>query len=154
MSTPVAQLQRQPNAVAPPQIDDPVITDVINEMEREFSARPPPVVTSTPVATFAAPPQYQQAQQQQQPHYQQAPQYAHMQPPTSPHNSVKDWINTQSAKRALIVAFIAFCIFYPVDTGVLYTKAEFLGRFEPHDRIIRALLLAVLLYVIMTHLNI
>jgi hypothetical protein len=63
-------------------------------------------------------------------------------------------INKKSAQTALIVSFVAFVFFYPVDTDFIYQKATILNKLAPYDRFIRALLLAIFLYILITKLNI
>jgi hypothetical protein len=140
MSTPVSQLQNTGNA---PMRSSPNterdVQDVISALHNEVSQ---PVITTTRVATFAdsQPPQ----------HYPPPPQY--YQPPPPPHvqqNNYSEWLNTKDAQTAVIVAFIALCLLYPMDTSSIYQKFSFLSQLHQYDIFIRTLLLAVILYVLL-----
>jgi hypothetical protein len=184
MSTPVNQLPNNvSNEVIQQnisQLEDPTIADVINEMEREVTQqqqRPPPPQQmqqgSPPQYAQPAPPQY--AHQQGQSGQQYAPQYrqqggngqqvqhffqqqypAHYSQNGSGFfgNQYASWINTPHAQRAILAAIIAAFIFYPFETGVIYEKIPFLSNMHQHDRLIRTLLLAVVLYCLLLKLNI
>lgn len=135
MSTPISQLPANATASNTSSEDDPFITGVIQEMEKEVNKQPTsvqpqplpqmyiPMPITTPVTTAA--PQTQAS-----------------------------WYNETFAKRAAIVAVIAFLMFYPNDLTPIYEKAPILSRFAAYDRLIRMLLLAVVLYVLFWKLNI
>ena len=110
--------------------------------------------------------QMQQQQMQQQPMHQQPmhqqpmhqqpmhQQPMHQQPmQQQPQKQIKksfmeEWINVDDAKTALIIAFIALVLLYPMDTSSFYNKFEALNRFHQYDIFIRAMLFAFLLYII------
>lgn len=143
MSTPIAQLPKQINAQhITAQEEDPMVSDVITEMEKEFSASaPPPPATPQPTVVPSGPP-VQYAQMYATP------------PPYMSYQQKKQWIDIPIAKRAAVCAIVALVMFYPFETGVIYTKVPFLAKMESYERIVRTLLLAVLLYVLMWKLDI
>lgn len=140
MSTPIHQLPSNTSNV-PVSEDDPFITGVIQEMESECKKQQP--------AVSSAPPQYPTHP---------APQIYHNTPvpiatPINTSKSSSSWYNETFAKRAAIVAVIAFLMFYPNDLSPLYEKAPMLSKVAAYDRIIRMILLAVVLYVLFWKLN-
>lgn len=139
MSTPIQQL---PQGAAPPASakmdDDPSVHEVIQEMEMEFhNAQQAPSHNNVPVANAvpAAPRMVVHTSI----------------PPSAP---ASKWVDTESAKRAAMVAVIALVLFYPEDISALYARVPFLGRFSQYDRVIRAVALAVVLYVVFWKLDI
>lgn len=140
MSTPIAQLPKQapsqPAQMVKGAEEDPVVNDVINEMEKEFSgsqqAPQPMQLQPQPQLQFTPPP----------------PTYAYIQ------QSKKPLIDQTIAKRAAVCAIIALVLFYPFETGALYAKVPYLAKMQDYERAIRTVLLAVLLYVIMWKLDI
>lgn len=136
MSTPIHQLPNNPTSGTAPAEEDPFVAGVIQEMENECKKQPVPVSPPTPPA----------------------PQPQMYMPITTPMQAPKpaasSWYNETFAKRAAIVAVIAFLMFYPNDLTPLYEKAPVLSKFAAYDRMIRMLLLAVVLYVLFWKLNI
>jgi len=174
MSTPVTQL---PGNVSNDvinqnitQLEDPVIADVINEMEREVQQQRPQQRPQQPPQQYiqpqAPPQQYMQPQAPQQQQIRQPPpqqvqhvfqqQYPVQYPQSLGFfgNQYASWVNTSHAQRAILAAIIAAFIFYPFETGVIYEKIPYLSNMHQHDRLIRTLLLAVILYVLLLKLNI
>lgn len=142
MSTPIQQL---PQGAQPPSNakldEDPAVTDVIKEMQLEF-AHPPvtsgtPHPTPVPVPTSHTPPPYMMATSVI---------------PVPP--AKEGWLHTDHAKRAAMVAVVAFLMLYPCDLSSLYQKVPGVARFASYDRFIRVALLAVVLYVLFWKLNI
>jgi hypothetical protein len=166
MSTPVTQLPGNiSNDVINQnitQLEDPVIADVINEMEREVQQQRPPQAPPQQYMQPQAPPQQYMQQPQQQ--YRQPPQVQHSfqqqypvqypQPSGFFGNQYASWVNTPHAQRAILAAIIAAFIFYPFETGVIYEKIPFLSNMHEHDRLIRTFFLAVVLYVLLLKVNI
>jgi len=173
MSTPVSQLKNVANSQAPPKIDDdPMVQDIINSLVNEVKS--PDSVKSSQIGSFQQQmpqqhmpqqqmpqqhmpqqhmPQQQMPQQQmpqQQMHQQQMPQqYMPQQPQKQIKKSfMEEWVNVDDAKTALIIAFIALILLYPMDTTNLYSKFDALNKFHQYDIFIRAMLLAFLLYII------
>lgn len=148
MSTPIDKLPSQGSQSPSRSIDDdPVVRDVIDEMEREVSLQykqaQPVEVKTTHVATFntSAPVVQQQ-------------QYA-PQPDHGVHNVEKfsqkssEWINMEYVKYSCLFAAIAFALFYPYDTTLMYVKYSFLGKLQPYELFVRAFLLAAVIYIIL-----
>ena len=166
MSTPVTQLPGNiSNDVINQnitQLEDPVIADVINEMEREVQQQRPPQAPPQQYMQPQAPPQQYMQQPQQQ--FRQPPQVQHSfqqqypvqypQPSGFFGNQYASWVNTPHAQRAILAAIIAAFIFYPFETGVIYEKIPFLSNMHEHDRLIRTFFLAVVLYVLLLKVNI
>ena len=140
MSTPISQLPKQvnPQTISTISEDDPAVSDVILQMEKEFTQHNLPTA-----AAPAAPP----------------PTQAYSHPPVIPPPQVfsqlpqppvgKPFIDTAIAKRATICAIVALVMFYPFETGVIYTKIPMLANMQPYERAVRAILLAITIYGIM-----
>jgi hypothetical protein len=109
------------------------------------------------------------SQMPQQGQFQNFPQVQHVfhqQYPTSPEQGPKKIINGYKniqwlglidisyAQRAVIAAIVAAIIFYPFETGIFYEKIPFLSNMHQHDRMIRTLILAVILYLLLLKINI
>lgn len=141
MSTPINQLPPPTNnvqTIAPKTAeDDQDVTDVISQMEKEFSASQPP-----PQQHYYNPPPQQYSQPIQ-----------HIYQPIEFRQQPKLY-DLPTAKRAIICAVVALVIFYPFELGLIYEKVPFLTKIQPYERAIRALLLAVLIYVLLLKLNI
>lgn len=135
MSTPINQLPSNTPTNPVPTEDDPFVAGVIQEMENECRKQAP---VQQPIAQHAPPQMYMPMP---------------IATPVAPSKG-SSWYNETFAKRAAIVAVIAFLMFYPNDLTALYQKAPFLSKFASYDRIIRMLLLAVVLYVLFWKLNI
>lgn len=118
-----------------------MVNDVINEMEREYAQKQP-----NP-STHAA-----QAPPQPMMHIPHAPPMVTNIPkayqPTSNYGIPQGWIDKKAGQRALIAAIIAFALFFPDDLSAFYNKIPILSRLANYDRIIRALVLAVVLYLV------
>ena len=136
MSTPINQLNSNPNHSqnAHNLEEDPMVMGVIDEMEQEVSYKPQqPSITSTNVASFKPPVQQQR-------------------PMPSVHHVQKEepllaW-NQDDAQVAVLLAFIAFCVFYPCDTSAFYDKFDFTRNMKSYDLFVRLALLTVLVYFI------
>ena len=154
MSTQVNQLKNVANTQAPPKIDDdPMVQDVINSLVRDVHVSEQ--VKSTPIATFQQSPQPSQSFQPPPQQYQQ--QIHQPYPPLSQRNNVyipnksliDEWVNTEDAKIAACIAFVALLMLYPTDLSSIYNKFEFLTKFQQYDIFIRAGLFALILYVLL-----
>jgi hypothetical protein len=136
MSTPINQLPA--NGAHPPVSggeEDPFVAGVIQEMENEFKKASPPVTASpSPVPT----------------HYIPTPIITQVVAP----KPAPSWYHEESAKRAAIVAVIAFILMYPSDLTHLYAKVPVLLKFATYDHWVRMLMLAVVLYVLFWKLKI
>lgn len=100
----------------------------------------------------------QQLQQMQQQQMQQQMQQKHnFQLPGQPINKSilqNKFIDQTIAQRALAAAFVAFIVFYPFDLNFIYEKYTYLKCMSSYERIVRALLLAALLYILFVKFNI
>lgn len=154
MSTPIHQLPsaNQPAAGKVPSMDDdPVVSDVIQEMTREMHQPQIPVPTvalnmqgPTP-QMHISPPQVQGVY-----HNTMQPQYAmqqHNVPYPHRQSFLEKHFDFSAAQRAAIVAVMVFVVFYPSDLTSFYERIPGLARFAQYDRIIRIVLLVVVLYV-------
>lgn len=133
-----------------------MVSDVISEMEREFGQQQTAQPHVHQHANPNGPPSLSNA-------YAAGSQQASMMYAThAPHpgivpyqpsafasiSGISKFIDKKAAQRALVAALIAFALFYPEDMSALYAKVPLLNRFSGHDRIIRTLLLAVVLYLV------
>lgn len=148
MSTPVTQL---PPTTAPPgnvrHDEDQIVADVLSEMQSE--RHPAHSSPSTPPPP-APPPQI--VQQYMLPSQLPSPSMYGQQ-----HSSEKIFgvIEKEHAIRAAVAALVALVLFYPESLSSVYGKIPTLGsHLEQYDKLVRALLLAVLLYVLMWKLNV
>ena len=146
MSTPINKLSPNLNGQNVPNLEeDPMVMGVIDEMEQEVSYQQQsqqPSITSTNVASFKPP-----VQQQRQ-----------MQHVRNVNGGQKEepllaW-NQDDAQSALLLAFVAFCVFYPCDTSAFYDKFDFTRNMKSHDLFVRLALLTVLVYFIIRKLKI
>lgn len=134
------QVQELPNTPPPPaeSKEDPLVNDVINEMEREFMNQSPPP------RQFNPPPQ---------PHH--YPTLSTANTPIPDKYKQKDFrdlistIDKNHLQIALLAAFLAYATYYPVDTEFLYQKFDVLQKLAPYDRIIRTLLLGAMIYILL-----
>jgi hypothetical protein len=116
-----------------------MVMGVIDEMEQEVSykqqSQQQPSITTTNVASFKPPPQQRQM-----------PNMHHV------HGGQKEehllaW-NQDDAQSALLLAIVAFCVFYPCDTSAFYDKFDFTRNMKAYDLFVRLALLTVLVYFI------
>lgn len=136
MSTPINQLPPGNPSTPPVSEEDPVVTDVIKEMEKEFKIAP---TQHVPVPVHAPPP----------------PMYtAPLTTPIIKEKPASKWFHEKSAKRAVIVAVIALVLFYPQDLSAIYNKAPVLSKFASYDRLLRAAFFALVLYILFWKLDI
>jgi hypothetical protein len=142
MSTPINQLNPNFNGQngqnVPNLEEDPMVMGVIDEMEQEVSYKQQPSITSTNVASFKPPPQQHQMHNGHNGH--------------NGHSVQKEepllaW-NQEDAQAALLLAFVAFCVFYPCDTSAYYEKFDFTRNMKSYDLFVRLALLTVLVYFI------
>jgi len=154
------QVQELPNTPPPSgngnkNEEDPLVTDVINEMEREFmnqTIEPKQfnvVASQPPQPSMMAPPQFAPPPSQYYPMMQQK-----VNKSDSYITIVQGvTINKDHLQVALLSAACAYALFYPIETGFLYEKVAILSKLAPYDRLIRTFLLAVLFYVLLTRLT-
>lgn len=127
MSTPVNQLpNNKPSSTAIP--DDPDVFNVLQEMEQEVKtatkAMQPSPIPVAPTMVSAFPP-------------------AAVQTRKTPGNK---WIDFDIMKRAGIIAVIALVVFYPKTLESIYAVPQ-LALLEKFDIVVRAIILAVIIYV-------
>lgn len=144
MATPIQTLPLQGKQTAPSQsqessadLADPMVADVLNEMEKEVSYAKqsnlaPPVYPSSPQLYPLAP------------------------PPSIPSMQYgvlkKDWIHMDNLKRALVCMLLSAVLFnqswiFPS----IYRRIERLSFLESYDFYIRVFLFGMFLYVLLTY---
>jgi hypothetical protein len=147
MSTSINNLPETPVSTMKTVEEDPMITDVINEMERDYMVQTAP----PPQPMYIPPPPPPQIHQHYQPKF--APQQVQIDNGfVAKLKSIG--INKDQLQLAFLASAIAYLVFYPIETDFIYQKIEKLSVLAPYDRVIRALLLALLFYVIFWKLNI
>jgi hypothetical protein len=135
MSTPISQL---PSTHAAPgnvrHDEDQIVSDVISEMQGEYP-KPAPHPHPQVVQQFALPSSLPPP-----------PSYYHQQPS----ELLFGVLDKDHVMRAAIAAIIALAFFYPDTLSPIYEKIPTVGSFlESNDKIVRALLLAIVLYIIL-----
>lgn len=145
--------------------DDPDVASVIEEMNN-ISQPPPPLppqqqprqqsnnqdqIQKLQQQLYM---QQQQIQQQQLQNQQQMQQQQQQQETSSSSFNLTKIIDVNIAQKAFAAAFIALIVFYPKELGILYEKFPILEKIAPYERIVRAILLALLFYVLFIKLNI
>lgn len=147
MSTPVNQLPQQVNPnMVPPLEEDQEVMDVIKGMESEFQPTQSPHASQS-MAAVQNSLQFQPVQLQPAPPIK-TELYA---PPSS--SVSKFGLDMDLLKRAGIVALLALVIFYPTDLSSLYDRSPYLQKLAPYDKIVRAIVLLVIVYIIMSKFN-
>jgi len=150
MSTPINQIKNNPNfAVNSTPVEyDPIVKGVIDEMEQEVAAsshaNTQPVEMST--KHIASIPIRNDVH-----HYPHQQQYSNQRPGNVPHES--HWLTdllTWDKDDAILSVVMAMCALamFSTSTSFIYAKFDVLGKFETYDMYIRALILAVIVYVI------
>jgi hypothetical protein len=159
MSTPVTSLPQVDSKNSPPPVtNDPTVTDVLEEMEREVAAANHPANSTQ--------------QQNSHPQHLQPPQHpmgSYMNPQSSPPPSymyggqnmfplyIKDsngsWFHTEKAKTAVIATLIAMLLLLP-KIPFIYERFGRIVFLQPYELYIRAAMLALVLYMTMVRLNI
>ena len=153
MATPVGSL----SSTTARAIDDPLVRDVLREMEVEAtvaSSAAAPAVAAAVAAKAAMPPQLQQ--QQQQPVIMMAaspPPQMLMLPPAA---TTDDWWVPDVARRAAVAAVVAFVMLHPGFLAALRNRAPAVLVGEPGsfaESLLRVALLALVLYLLMARLG-
>lgn len=132
MSTPINQLPaNKPTTATIP--DDPEVLNVLDEMEKEVKSaakvNSAPMMMPPPPASMMMPPH-------QHPHIQ------------IKRVSGNKWVNKEVMQRAGIVAVLAAILFYPKTLQTLYSTVPKLAFLEKFDVVVRAALLAVVVYLV------
>ena len=161
MSTPVNQL---PSSLPQKnhQEEDPIVNEVINEMEREFSntrqqQMQQQQMQQQQMQMQQPQMQHQQMQQQQMQQQQMQQPQQQMQQPQFLFQKPKESLfsfNKTHAQYAIIASVAAFLLFYPCNTDLIYNRISYLQKLEPYDRVVRTILLIVLLYILLWKFNI
>lgn len=145
MSTSVSQLPTQVNANTVPKMDDdPMVQDVISEMEMEFSQnqpRAPPPVAPKVVPTLPV-------------HVPTPPQPLSMTQLFGPPPAKHAWLDVKALQKAGIFAAVAVLIFFVDDLSVIYGKHTILQKLQPYDKLVRGVLVAVIFYILLWKLKI
>ena len=163
MSTPVTSLPQVDNKSSPPPVtNDPNVTDVLEEMEREVAA--------AQHSTISNHQQTSHPQNLQNTQYQQASlptPYMNTQTPSNPSfmyggqnifplyikDSNGSWIHIDKVKTAIIATFIAMLLLLP-NIAFIYERFGRIVFLQPYELYIRAAMLALVLYITMVRLNI
>ena len=135
--------------------DDPDVDSVIQEMNNMSSSQKEP--DQQAIMQQRQMQQQQQQLQQMQQQLQNQNKVNNFQLPGQPLGSSllkNNLIDKVLIQRALASAFVAFVVFYPADLNFLYEKYTYLNYLSPYERIVRALLLALFLYILFLKLNI
>lgn len=64
------------------------------------------------------------------------------------------WFQSETAKKAVVAAAIAYVLFHPKTLDTLYEKVPALSKIQSFDGFIRVALLALVLYLVMVKFNI
>ena len=140
MSTPVSNLP--PTAAAPGNVrhdEDQIVADVMNEMRTAQQGPPQPPQPPVPAHIV---------QQYMLP--------THLPPPlVEDREKLFNVLDKIITIRAVTAAMVALLLFYPESFAALYEKIPSVGvHLDAYDKVIRAVLLAVVLYVLMWKLKI
>lgn len=143
MSTPVSQLP--PSAPPPSNVrhdEDQIVADVLSELQHERRPSSPPP-SSAPTHHVANVQQYMLPSAPPSPQQQQRG------------DLVFGVIHRDIAIKVAVAAIAALVIFYPETLSDVYSKVPSIGdHLITYDKFVRALFLAVLLYVLLMKLDI
>ena len=141
MSTPIANLP-SPDAARP--IEDPMVQDVLKEMDAEVAAQrgPQQQMAQPPLAPMQAYPPQMQA-------YSQAYPSGPMHPPMQPSSTSRTWWNVEWAKQAAFAVVIAIALFHPATAALLVSRIPKLSASDTYMTAMRGLLLFTILYGLM-----
>ena len=168
MSTPISTLPlktQQSNTGDANDINDPIVQDVLNEFQEELmiSKQPKTPQISQQQQQMLMQQQHQQQQQQQQMlMQQQQQQMLHQQPPMPPmpsgngsnglnkYDSISSYLDTEVAKKSLILVIIAVIIYHSGIINTLYEKMpEYLqDNLNTFDIYIKSISLFSIIYVL------
>lgn len=133
------------SANAPP-INDPIVTDVLAEMEREVATATQKQATHQ--ASFV-PPQIPQ----QIPSYPYGNQQVPMLLPPYVKPTTQSWIDTSKLQTAVVATIIAMLLLLP-NVAFIYERIEKVAFLQSYETFIRAGVLALVLYITMVKLKI
>lgn len=129
---------------APPVNTDPIVTDVLAEMEREVAAAQRPSPQQRP------PQQHHTSMPPPQPYGNQ--QMPMLLPPYMKEPG-REWIDMSKLQTAVIASIIAVLLLIP-NVSFIYERIQRLAPFQSYELFIRVGLLAIVLYIAMLKLNI
>lgn len=171
MSTPISTLPlktQQSNTGDANDINDPIVQDVLNEFQEELmiSKQPKtPQISQQQQQMLMQQQQQQQQQHQQMLMQQQQQQMLHQQPPMPPmpsgngsngsnglnkYDSISSYLDTEVAKKSLILVIIAVIIYHSGIINTLYEKMpEYLqDNLNTFDIYIKSISLFSIIYVL------
>lgn len=152
MSTPIQQIPPQaPAAGSAGAEEDPVVRDVLREMDAEIATatravapQPPPQAgPKMPPPGYGPPPGYAMR----------LPPGFRPGPPPAPWTGPHQLYNPIAMQRAAIAAIIAGLIFYPATLEFVFEKIPALSPLASYETIVRVALLALVLYLVMWKLH-
>ena len=162
MSTPISTLPlktQQSNTGDANDINDPIVQDVLNEFQEEL------MISKQPKTPQISQQQQQMLMQQQHQQQQQQQQMLHQQPPMPPmpsgngsngsnglnkYDSISSYLDTEVAKKSLILVIIAVIIYHSGIINTLYEKMpEYLqDNLNTFDIYIKSISLFSIIYVL------
>ena len=162
MSTPISTLPlktQQSNTGDANDINDPIVQDVLNEFQEELMISKQP---KTPQISQQQQQMLMQQQHQQMLMQQQQQQMLHQQPPMPPmpsgngsnslnkYDSISSYLDTEVAKKSLILVIIAVIIYHSGIINTLYEKMpEYLqDNLNTFDIYIKSISLFSIIYVL------
>lgn len=150
MSTPVNSLPPpDSSSPPPPMVSDPVVTDVLAEMEREVADAQKASVPHHPQQPHPHP-------QQPHPHQPHQPQNLQQMLSTLPvytKEQERSWVDTGKLQTAVVATVIAMLLLLPQLPNI-YERFARIAFLQPYELYIRAALLALVLYIAMVRLKI
>lgn len=141
MSTPINNLPSVDSSAQVPPVTDPIVTDVLAEMEREVAAAQKPVAHQAPPHQAHHPPMPMPGQ--------------YYNAPTQPYMYAKQgvsYVDTSRLQTAFAAAVIAGLMLLPKFPNI-YERVARIAFLEPYELYIRVALLALVLYILMIRFN-
>jgi hypothetical protein len=123
MSTPINTLPlktQQPNMPDTSDINDPIVQDVLNEFQEELMMSKHSKSQQPPISQMPPLPMYQQPTQQQQQQYQPPMNYNYRN--TTKYDNITSYIDTDVAKKSLILVIISLIIYHSGIVNTVYEK--------------------------------
>lgn len=166
MATPIQTLPHNTSIAMQPADDDPMVREVLDEMEKQMRTdHPKPSVLHPlppPPPSNIHPSHVVHTSMQSTNPYPPTTLVMPISPSGSPpshplnsyaahvqYNKNKTWWNTENAQRAVIAAVIALILFQPTTLAAVYKISPLTNRFESYDTYIRTALLAIVLYILL-----
>jgi hypothetical protein len=121
MSTPINTLPlktQQPNISDTSDINDPIVQDVLNEFQEELMMSKHSKSQQSPVSQMPPLPMYQQPTQPQQTHQHINYNYRN----TTKYDNITAYIDTDVAKKSLILVIISLIIYHSGIVNTVYEK--------------------------------